>query len=109
MPPALSGTPPSGTAPAEPAASLPPLREDTTQSAAQDTNPATEDPEYALSIQNDVRWLGFQWATLAYASDYFQRLYDCAEELIRVGKAFVCSQTEAEPASEAVSGFIAVR
>src|SRR4051812_43362967 len=61
-----------------------------------DTNPATEDPEYAASIQNDVRWLGFQWATLAYASDYFQRLYDCAEELVRVGKAFVCSQTEAD-------------
>ena len=61
-----------------------------------DTNPATEDPEYAASIQHDVRWLGFQWATLAYASDYFQRLYEFAEELIRVGKAFVCSQTEAD-------------
>ena len=61
-----------------------------------DTNPATEDPEYAASIQDDVRWLGFEWATLAFASDYFERLYAYAEELISVGKAFVCSQTEAE-------------
>jgi glutaminyl-tRNA synthetase len=61
-----------------------------------DTNPATEDPEYAASIQDDVHWLGFSWATLAYASGYFDQLYAYAEELIRVGKAFVCSQTEAE-------------
>src|SRR4051794_14059535 len=61
-----------------------------------DTNPATEDPEYVASIQDDVRWLGFEWATMACASDYFEKLYAYAEELIRVGKAYVCSQTEAE-------------
>ena len=61
-----------------------------------DTNPATEDPEYAASIQDDVRWLGFTWKTLAFASDYFDKLYDFAEELIGVGKAYVCSQSETE-------------
>ncbi|HEY7474463.1 MAG TPA: glutamine--tRNA ligase/YqeY domain fusion protein [Vicinamibacterales bacterium] len=55
-----------------------------------DTNPVTEDVEYVDSIQEDVRWVGFSWDDrLYYASDYFQKLYDCAETLIRDGKAYV--------------------
>jgi glutaminyl-tRNA synthetase len=58
-----------------------------------DTNPVTEDTEYVESIQEDVRWLGFSWADrLYYASDYFEQLYACAEELIRKGLAYVDSQ-----------------
>jgi glutaminyl-tRNA synthetase len=60
-----------------------------------DTNPTTEDLEYVESIQNDVRWLGFDWKDkLFYASDYYQKLYDFAVELIRRGKAYVCSMSE---------------
>jgi glutaminyl-tRNA synthetase len=55
-----------------------------------DTNPAKEGIEYVESIQDDVRWLGYQWAgDTLYASDYFERLYGCAEDLIRLGKAYV--------------------
>ena len=55
-----------------------------------DTNPVTEDVEYVESIQDDVRWLGFSWDDrLYYASDYFEKLYDCGESLIRDGKAYV--------------------
>jgi glutaminyl-tRNA synthetase len=55
-----------------------------------DTNPVTEDVEYVESIEADVRWVGFSWDDrLYYASDYFQTLYDCAETLIRDGKAYV--------------------
>jgi glutaminyl-tRNA synthetase len=61
-----------------------------------DTNPTTEDPEFVASIQENVRWLGFSWSTFAHASDHFEKLYQFAEELIRQGKAFVCSQTESE-------------
>ncbi|HDP95893.1 MAG TPA: glutamine--tRNA ligase/YqeY domain fusion protein [Candidatus Aminicenantes bacterium] len=57
-----------------------------------DTNPIREDEEYVESIKNDVCWLGFEWGDrLYYASDYFERLYDCAEELIRRGLAYVDS------------------
>jgi glutaminyl-tRNA synthetase len=57
-----------------------------------DTNPTTEDVEYVDSIQTDVRWLGFDWgANLFYASDYFERLYDYAVQLIKDGKAYVDS------------------
>jgi len=57
-----------------------------------DTNPTTEDSEYVQSIQDDVRWLGFDWGThLFFASDYFERLYECAERLIRNGLAYVDS------------------
>src|SRR5215208_8021412 len=53
-----------------------------------DTNPAKEGVEYVESIQNDVRWLGFEWAgDTLYASDYFEQLYAWAEELIRLDKA----------------------
>jgi glutaminyl-tRNA synthetase len=59
-----------------------------------DTNPTTEDPEYVQSIQDDVRWLGFDWQDkLFFASDYFERLYEFAEGLIRKGTAYVDSLT----------------
>jgi glutaminyl-tRNA synthetase len=57
-----------------------------------DTNPEKEDTEYVESIMEDVRWLGFDWDDrLYYASDYFEQLYQWAEELIRRGQAYVCS------------------
>ena len=56
-----------------------------------DTNPVSEDVEYVDAIQADVRWLGFDWGDHRYyASDYFERLYGWAEELIGKGLAFVC-------------------
>ena len=56
-----------------------------------DTNPSKEDVEYVDSIQEDVRWLGFDWDDrMFYASDYFQQLYDWAIQLIKAGKAYVC-------------------
>ena len=55
-----------------------------------DTNPVSEDPEFVKSIQADVKWLGFDWEDrLFHASDYFQQFYDYAEQLIKVGKAYV--------------------
>jgi glutaminyl-tRNA synthetase len=54
-----------------------------------DTNPEKEETEYVDSIQQDVRWLGFEWDGLYYASDYFQQLYDWAVQLIKAGKAYV--------------------
>ena len=57
-----------------------------------DTNPTTEDPEYVEAIQEDIRWLGFDWHDkLFYASDYFERLYAFAVTLIKKGKAYVDS------------------
>ena len=62
-----------------------------------DTNPVTEDVEYVDSIQADVRWLGFSWDDrLYYASDYFERLYECAERLILDGRAYVDDQSADE-------------
>ncbi len=61
-----------------------------------DTNPLKEDVEYVDAIEEDVRWLGFEWNGMFYASDYFGRIYDFAEELIRRGKAFVCDLTADE-------------
>jgi glutaminyl-tRNA synthetase len=56
-----------------------------------DTNPAKEEVEYVEAIQDDVRWLGFDWEDrLYYASDYFEQLYGYAEQLIKKGKAYVC-------------------
>jgi glutaminyl-tRNA synthetase len=55
-----------------------------------DTNPTKEETEYVDSIMADVRWLGFDWDGLYYASDYFQQLYDWAVALIAKGKAYVC-------------------
>ncbi|MDP2983880.1 MAG: glutamine--tRNA ligase/YqeY domain fusion protein [Candidatus Latescibacter sp.] len=57
-----------------------------------DTNPSKEDIEYVESIINDVKWLGFDWDDrLFYASDYFEKLYQFAVELIKMEKAYVCS------------------
>ena len=62
-----------------------------------DTNPTREDVEYVNSIQEDVRWLGFDWGPhLYYASDYFDALYEFAEQLILAGKAYVDSLSAAE-------------
>ncbi|QDV88620.1 glutamine--tRNA ligase/YqeY domain fusion protein [Planctomycetes bacterium TBK1r] len=55
-----------------------------------DTNPSKEETEYVESIMDDVRWLGFQWDSLHYASDYFGQLYEWAEKLIQEGLAYVC-------------------
>ncbi len=55
-----------------------------------DTNPEKEEMEYIQSIQEDVRWLGFEWDGLYYASDYFEQLYQFAETLIQKGLAYVC-------------------
>lgn len=55
-----------------------------------DTNPAKEDPEYVVAIQDDVRWLGFAWNALRHASDYFEAYYQAARKLIGEGKAYVC-------------------
>ena len=58
-----------------------------------DTNPAKEEQEYIDAIERDVRWLGFDWGEhLYHASDYFEQLYACAEDLIRTGKAYVDDQ-----------------
>jgi glutaminyl-tRNA synthetase len=60
-----------------------------------DTNPTREEQEYIDSIQADVHWLGYDWGTgLFYASDYFERLYGWAEELIRAGLAYVDDQSQ---------------
>ncbi|MCC8036429.1 MAG: glutamine--tRNA ligase/YqeY domain fusion protein [Rikenellaceae bacterium] len=59
-----------------------------------DTNPVKEDVEYVDSIKEDIEWLGFQWAGLYYASDYFGQLYEWAERLIVNGKAYVDDQTQ---------------
>ena len=62
-----------------------------------DTNPTKEDVEYVESIKEDIRWLGFDWGEHEYyASDYFQQLYDYAAELVRRGKAYVCTLTPEE-------------
>ena len=65
-----------------------------------DTNPTAEDPEYVESIQQDVRWLGFDWGDRRHhASDYFGRLYDYAVELVRRGRAYVCDLSSEEIAA----------
>ena len=62
-----------------------------------DTNPTKEEQEYIDSIQADVRWLGYDWGNnLFYASDYFDRLYEWAEGLIRAGLAYVDDQSQEE-------------
>ena len=62
-----------------------------------DTNPITEEVEYVKAIQEDVRWLGFDWGDrLYYASDYFAQMYQYAVELVRKGKAYVCDLTPEE-------------
>ncbi|ALP53991.1 glutamine--tRNA ligase [Candidatus Tenderia electrophaga] len=58
-----------------------------------DTNPHKEDTEFVESIKQDVRWLGYEWAGLYFASNYFDQLYQFAVELIKAGKAYVCELT----------------
>ena len=58
-----------------------------------DTNPEKEHPEFVRAIQDDVRWLGFEWASLRHASDYFGVFYLAAEKLIKQGDAYVCDLT----------------
>jgi glutaminyl-tRNA synthetase len=55
-----------------------------------DTNPSKEETEYVEAIMDDVKWLGFKWDGLYYASDYFQQLYEWAIQLIKDGKAYIC-------------------
>ena len=61
-----------------------------------DTNPVKEDVEYVDSIKQDIKWLGFDWANEFYASDYFEQLYQWAEEMIKKGLAYVDDQTQEE-------------
>lgn len=61
-----------------------------------DTNPTKEDTEYVESIKEDVKWLGFDWDGLFFASDYFEEMYQRAVLLIKKGKAFVCDLTAEE-------------
>lgn len=63
-----------------------------------DTNPAKEEAKYVKAIQEDVKWLGFEWDNLCFASDYFQELYDWAVQMIKDGKAYVDSQSSEEMA-----------
>lgn len=65
-----------------------------------DTNPVKEDVEYVDSIQEDIKWLGFQWAGIYYASDYFEQLHELAIRFIKEGKAYVDEQTAEEIASQ---------
>lgn len=65
-----------------------------------DTNPVKEDTEYVDSIMDDIRWLGFQWENVYYASDYFQYLWDFAIALIKSGKAYIDEQTAEQIAAQ---------
>ena len=65
-----------------------------------DTNPSKEDTEYVDSILEDIKWLGFKWGNLYYASDYFQRLWDFAVWMIEQGKAYVDEQTSEQIAEQ---------
>jgi glutaminyl-tRNA synthetase len=65
-----------------------------------DTNPAKEEQEFVDAIKRDVAWMGYEWDTERYASDYFQQLYDWAVELIKAGKAYVDSQSSEEMATQ---------
>ncbi len=65
-----------------------------------DTNPQKEDTEYVNAIEQDIRWLGFQWANIYYASDYFQQLWDFAVWLIKQGRAYVDEQSSEEIAKQ---------
>jgi glutaminyl-tRNA synthetase len=65
-----------------------------------DTNPVKEDVEYVDSIKEDVKWLGFEWANELYASDYFDKLYDLAIELIKQGHAYVDDSSAEEIAAQ---------
>ena len=79
-----------------------------------DTNPVKEDTEYVDSIQQDIRWLGFRWGNVFYASDYFDQLYQLALRFIREGRAYVDEQTAENDACKvehdiSVQTFIALK
>ena len=61
-----------------------------------DTNPSKEDTEYVEAIKEDIRWLGYQWDEVLYASSYFDFIHECAVELIKRGKAYVCDLSAEE-------------
>lgn len=61
-----------------------------------DTNPNKESEEYVKALCEDIKWLGFKWKNLYFASDYYDFLYDCAIDLIKQGKAFICDLTAEE-------------
>ncbi|MBQ8937886.1 MAG: glutamine--tRNA ligase/YqeY domain fusion protein [Bacteroidaceae bacterium] len=65
-----------------------------------DTNPQKEDTEYMDAIEQDIRWLGFQWGNIYYASDYFQQLWDFAVWLIKQGRAYVDEQSAEDIAKQ---------
>ncbi|MGN1238162.1 MAG: glutamate--tRNA ligase family protein, partial [Muribaculaceae bacterium] len=65
-----------------------------------DTNPTKEDLEYVESIEEDIKWLGFKWDKVLYASDYFQQLWDLAVALIKEGKAYVDEQSAEQIAAQ---------
>ena len=65
-----------------------------------DTNPSKEDTEYVDSILNDIKWLGFKWGNVYYASDYFQHLWDFAIWMIKQGKAYIDEQTSEQIAEQ---------
>ena len=65
-----------------------------------DTNPSKEDTEYVDSILNDIKWLGFQWGNVYYASDYFQQLWDFAVWLIKKGLAYIDEQSSEQIAAQ---------
>ena len=61
-----------------------------------DSNPSKEDTEYIDAIKEDIEWLGYKWANVYYASDYFDFVYECAIKLIKKGKAYVCDLSAEE-------------
>lgn len=65
-----------------------------------DTNPVKEDVEYVDSIKEDIKWLGYRWGNIYYASDYFQQLWDFAVKLIKEGKAYIDEQSAEEIAKQ---------
>ena len=65
-----------------------------------DTNPQKEDTEYVEAIKRDIEWLGFKWGNIYYASDYFQKLWDFAEALIKQGRAYIDEQTAEQIAEQ---------
>lgn len=65
-----------------------------------DTNPQKEDTEYVDAIKEDIKWLGFKWGNIYYASDYFQNLWDFAVRLIKEGKAYIDEQTSEQIAAQ---------
>ena len=65
-----------------------------------DTNPQKEDTEYVDAIMEDIKWLGFEWGAVYYASDYFEKLWEFAVKLIKEGKAYIDEQTSEEMAAQ---------